>query len=320
MRLANRHTVRPARVAALAFALLAAIGSLTGCQSSFAGLTLTIAAGDASGVYHAVGIRLAGIWSNDLGIAKPTLARSNGSLNNIAMLRGGTADIGFSSADVIGDVNAGPHRLRALARVYDDYIQIVVRHGGPIRKLSDLAGRRVSLGAEGSQVKVVANRILHAAGIHDEIPSALGIGDSIKALAAGQIDAFFWSGGLPTPTIRTLNGSVPVDVLDLGADPSGVLAKVRAVYPVYGTAVIPAGTYRTDSPAITTLVVPNFLLVTDAMPDDVAQALVSSFFGAVPQLEAVIPAAEAIDLHTAIFTEPVPLHPGAEAYYRSIKI
>jgi hypothetical protein len=84
--------------------------------------------------------------------------------------------------------------------------------------------------------------------------------------------------------------------------------------------VIPAGAYRTDSPAVTTLVVPNFLLVTDAMPDNVAQALVSSFFDAVPQLVTVIPAAEAIDLHTAIFTEPVPLHPGAEAYYRSIKI
>jgi hypothetical protein len=320
MRLANRHTVRPARVAALAFTLLAAIASLTGCRSSFAGLTLTIAAGDDSGVYRAISERLAGIWGNDLGIARPTLQRTNGSLDDIRMLRDGTADIGFSSADVIGDVNAGPHRLRALARVYDDYIQIVVRHGGPIRKLSDLAGRRVSLGAVGSQVAVVANRILNAAGVHTEIQSALGIGDSIKALGAGQIDAFFWSGGLPTPTIKALDGSVPIDLLDLGTDPSDVLAKMREKYSVYGTAVIPAGAYRTDSPAVTTLVVPNFLLVTDAMPDNVAQALVSSFFDAVPQLVTVIPAAEAIDLHTAIFTEPVPLHPGAEAYYRSIKI
>jgi hypothetical protein len=89
---------------------------------------------------------------------------------------------------------------------------------------------------------------------------------------------------------------------------------------VYGTAVVPAGTYQRGSEAVTTLVVPNFLLVTDRMSDDVAEALVRGLFNATGQLVVVNAAALAIDLHTAIYTEPVPLHPGAEAYYRSAKI
>jgi hypothetical protein len=88
---------------------------------------------------------------------------------------------------------------------------------------------------------------------------------------------------------------------------------------VYRTAVVPAGTYEPDSAEVTTLVVPNFLLVTDKMSDEVAQALVGGLFDAIPQLILVNPAARAIDIHTAIFTEPVTLHPGALAYYRSAK-
>jgi TRAP transporter TAXI family solute receptor len=89
---------------------------------------------------------------------------------------------------------------------------------------------------------------------------------------------------------------------------------------VYGTAVVPAGTYVPGGDAVTTLVVPNFLLVTDRMPDDVAEALVRGLFNAAPHLAVVNTAALAIDVHTAIYTDPVPLHPGAEAYYRSAKV
>jgi len=308
-----------ARKLALAFVLLTCAGTLSGCQSQFPGLHLTIATGSTDGVYDALGRQLAISWGQQMNITQPRVQGTAGSLENIDRLRNGTADVGFGDADAVTNPDQGPRKLRALARIYDDYIQIVVRADLPIKQLSDLNGRHVSIGQDGSQVQLVANRILTAGGVHGEVPERLSLNDSIKAMEAGTVDAFFWSGGLPTDTITSLGEAVQIRLLDLGSDPSGVVQKMVDQFSVYRPAVVPAGDYEPDSAAVTTLVVPNFLLVTDKMSDDVAQALVRGLFEAIPQLILVNTAARAIDIHTAIFTEPVPLHPGAEAYYRSTK-
>lgn len=303
----------------LAAALLTSLGAVAACQSQFPGLRLTIATGSSDGVYYQLGSKLATVWANQLNIARPAVEETAGSPANIQQLRTGAADVAFGSADAVTDADAGPRKLRALARIYDDYIQIVVRSDLHITQLSQLAGLPVSIGPASSQVQLVANRILRAAHV-TVAPVDENLNDSIIALTHGRIDAFFWSGGMPTDSIAHLDQQIPVQLLDLGADPSGVLGTVLARYPVYSTAVVPAGTYGTGSPAVTTLAVPNFLLVTDRMPDDVAEALAGGLFAAEDQLAVVNRAALAIDIHTAIYTEPVPLHPGAEAYYRSAKV
>ena len=95
---------------------------------------------------------------------------------------------------------------------------------------------------------------------------------------------------------------------------------LRKSYSVYGTAAIPASTYQLGGGPVTTLVVPNFLLVTDAMSDDVAETLVRGLFEAQPALAAASKAALSIDVHSAIDTAPVPLHPGALRYYQANKV
>jgi TRAP transporter TAXI family solute receptor len=313
--------VRNVRAVALALALFTCAGTLTGCQSQFPGLHLTIATGSSDGVYNALGTQLATSWANQLNIARPKVLETAGSPANIDRLRNGTADIGFADVDAaaVSNPDQGPRKLRALARIYDDYIQVVVRADLPIKQLSQLAGRRVSIGPANSQVQLVANRILAVGGVHGEVLSALSLNDAIAAMEAGTLDAFFWSGGMPTLSIASLNDAVPVRLLDLGADPSGVLQAMVDRFPVYRTAVVPTGTYGPGSAAVTTLVVANCLLVTDQMSNDVAQALVQGLFNATGELILANPAARAIDIHTAIFTDPVALHPGAEAYYRSTK-
>jgi uncharacterized protein len=310
-----------ARKLALAFVLLMCAGTLSACQNGFPGLRLTIATGSNGGVYYSLGTQLATSWASQLNIARPKVLPTAGAVENIERLRKGTADVAFADADAadIANSDQGPHQLRALARIYDDYIQVVVRADQPIKQLADLAGRRVSIGPANSQTQLVANRILAAGGVHGEVQLALSLNDSISEMEAGTLDAFFWSGGLPTGGITNMNDVIHTRLLDLGSDPSGVVQKMLDQYSVYRPAVVPASTYQPDSPAVTTLVVPNFLLVTDRMSDDVAQALVRGLFDAIPQLVLASQAARAIDVHTAIFTEPVELHPGAEAYYRSTK-
>jgi TRAP-type uncharacterized transport system substrate-binding protein len=90
------------------------------------------------------------------------------------------------------------------------------------------------------------------------------------------------------------------------------------VYPEYVAGTVPAANYGIPEP-VTSLLVRNVLLVTADMPDDLAAALVEALFKARQQLAEVTPIALTIDPRAAIGTQPVPLHPGAQQFYRSEK-
>jgi TRAP transporter TAXI family solute receptor len=107
---------------------------------------------------------------------------------------------------------------------------------------------------------------------------------------------------------------MPIRLLDL----DDVVKPARSTYPVYAPGTVPAGTYRIADPVVT-LLVRNFLLVRAEMPDDVAYALVESLFDAQEQLTAASPAALTIDPRSAIGTQPVPLHAGAERFFKVAK-
>ncbi|MGQ0838681.1 TAXI family TRAP transporter solute-binding subunit [Actinokineospora sp.] len=306
------------RLGGVLLTLLSVAGLAAGCDSQFAGTRLRIAAGGPSGVYNSLSQGLANTWQSQLGIERPEVLETKGSPDNLRKLVGGEADIAFSAADVAAQPMPGPRRPRALARIYDDYLHLVVREDGAITNLAGLRGMRVAVGAADSGVAFISKRILDLIGLSE--PGALtmrylGLDDSIRAFKAKQVDAFFWSGGLPTKGITDLAAVIPVRLLDLAED----MPAIRNQYPVYNSASIPASTYDLAGGAVNTLAVPNFLLVTDAMSDDLATALVGGMFAAQSDLAKSNPAALAIDIHAAIETDPVELHPGAARFYRDEK-
>jgi TRAP transporter TAXI family solute receptor len=229
--------------------------------------------------------------------------------------------VGFCAADVAVDGavdGARPrHPLQALARVHDDAIQVVVPAESPVRRLADLRGRRVSVGARNSGVLVIAPRLLAIVGLtaeRDLSASMLGLGDSVVALERGEIDAFFWSGGVPTAGVEALAARRPVRLLDLTEEVVGL----RARYPVYDVTTVPARTYGLPDP-VTTASVRNVLLVTADMPVARAETLTRVLLEGRETLAQADPAGRAIDPRAAIGTQPVALHPGAAAAYRGLK-
>jgi uncharacterized protein len=212
---------------------------------------------------------------------------------------------------------ADPRAPRALARIYDDVVHVVVPATSQATTLADLRGTRVSIGAPDSGVRVIAERLLATAGLSpatDFQAIQLGINESVDAVARGELDAFFWSGGLPTRGVSALAEVRPIRLLNL----EDIVTPVRAAFPEYAAGTVPAQSYGIPDP-ITTLLVRNFLLVGAGMPDDLASALVEGLFAAQEQLAAASPAALTIDLRAAIGTQPVPLHPGAERFFRAEK-
>jgi TRAP transporter TAXI family solute receptor len=288
---------------------------LTACTAGFGNLKLRIAAGNSSGVYYKLAQPLASAWQADLGIDRPQVLQTQGSPDNVVKVLAGQADVAFVAADVAADRYQAHPGFAALARVHDDYLHIVVRADSDIRSVSQLSGHRIAIGSPQSGVEFIAKSLLIAVGLRDSVSTTpRGLDESVSALLNHEVDAFFWSGGLPTPKLADPDNRSRLRLLDL----ADVMPKVQALSPVYSTATIPASTYGQLLP-VTTLVVPNFLVVPKSMPDDVAEALVRGLFDARPQLASANPAALSIDVHPGIETQPIPLHPGALRYYRAQK-
>jgi uncharacterized protein len=305
-------------------ALLATLFALAGCTSGIEQLHLKIATGFQTGVYNALGNALADEWATQTGMSRPEVLTTEGSGENVRKLAAGEADIAFSAADVANDeqasisaTNGGHGKFSALTRIYDDYLHIAVRDESPIRAVGDLAGKRVSIGAPRSGVKLIAERVLGIAEVTGQFQE-LGLRESADALRRDQIDAFFWSGGLPTGEITQLARDTNIRLLDMGQ----LMPAVRAKYSYYSAAAIPLSTYpglKNPPPPPTTLIVPNLLLVTDRLSVDAARTLTAGIFEAQPRLASRITAAYSIDVRAAIETLPIQLHPGALEYYRDQK-
>jgi uncharacterized protein len=315
---------RPSRRALLrAAALLGVLGGLSACSSPFAQRRLTLATGAVEGVYYVLGTELARAWRDGLGLAAAPQVRSTaGSVDNLLQLAAGSADVAISQIDAAAvqldrTPPDAPRAPRALARIYDDVVHLVVPASSPVRSVADLRGARVAVGAPDSGVSLVARRLLEVSGLRpgdDLSAEQLGIADSPAALVAGRLDALFWVGGLPTQGIDALARQLPIRLVDL----ESIVEGAQRAHPEYSPTTVPAGSYGTPEP-VTSLLVRNVLLVTADMPDDLAEALARAMFAAQDALAAATRAAVTIDPRSAIGSQPIPLHPGAQRFYRAEK-
>lgn len=320
---ATRSGWRTARMLVALLLCVLSVSSLASCapeDRSWADKPQTIAGGGATGVYYAYGQQYAAALATRLGV-RFTAQQTNGSVDNLERIGSGRAVLGFAQGDAVADAVAGTGAFEeaipivAVARLYDEYVHIVVRDGSDVHDLRDLAGRRVSLGARGSGVELVARRVLAAADVDAAAISnpELGLEGSIAALRKGEIDAFFWVGGLPTPGIATLAAGTPIRLLSI---PPAVVEAVNAAHAgAYRQADFPIGGYGIDSSTVT-MTVPNYLIARADAPEALIHDATAVLFDERATIAQVAPAAALLDRRQAIFTDPIPLHTGAARYYR----
>jgi TRAP transporter TAXI family solute receptor len=285
--------------------------------------TVELATGSTQGVYYRYGTALAGVVDSELPGVRVRVRSTEGSVANLRRVAAGQSAFAFAAADAAADAVAGqgsfgsPLPIRAVARVYDEYIHLVVRADSPLRTARDLRGRRVSVGQAGSGTEIMANRLLAVVGLdprRDLRAAHLGIDDSATALHDGRIDAFFWQGGLPTAGVVSLAGQVRIRLLPLGDFAAGL----RRYSPAYRSAAVPAGSYP-GVPPVSTVALPSYIVTrADADPDLVYQ-LTRLLFASRERIVHTVSLAGVLDARAAIETFPLELHPGAVRYYRDRK-
>ena len=246
---------------------------------------LSIATGGTGGVYYPMGGGLAEIINAHVDGYSATAEVTGASVENMGLIATGDADIAFALADTVQQAFGGTGRfegqalpmLRGLAVSYANMVHIVALEGSGITTLADLRGKRVSIGAPGSGTEVNAAAILNANGItYDDIDEQrLNFNETADALANGDIDAGIWSVGAPTSSIMNLATTNTIVLIALS---EAEMAAAQAVDPVFAMTSLPGGTYEGVANDTAVLGVPNVLVVSSDMSDDLAYAITRAMF------------------------------------------
>ncbi|EKT4457246.1 TAXI family TRAP transporter solute-binding subunit [Pseudomonas putida] len=296
----------------------------TVCAAAQAAPTfINILTGGTSGVYYPVGVGISQIYSHGIEGSKTTVQATKASVENLNLLQAGRGELAFALGDSVadawkGDAEAGfktpLKKLRAIAGTYPNYIQIVASKESGITSLSDLKGKRISVGAPKSGTELNARAIFKAAGLtYQDMGKVeyLPYAESVELIKNRQLDATLQSSGLGQAAIRDLAATLPVVFVPIPAD-----VVTRIGNNAYQPATIPANTYDGQNADVSTAAINNILVTRADIGDDLAYQMTKLIFENLPRLVTAHAAAKDIQPENAAKNLPIPLHPGAERYFK----
>ena len=303
--------------------LLAAAAAFTASTAAVAAPTfINILTGGTSGVYYPIGVALSQQY-NKIDGAKTSVQATKASVENLNLLQAGRGELAFSLGDSVEDAWNGVEdagfkaplkRLRAIAGTYNNYIQIVASAESGIKTLEDLKGKRISVGAPKSGTELNARAIFKAAGLDYKDMGRvefLPYAESVELIKNRQLDATLQSSGLGMAAIRDLASTMPVTFVEI---PAAVVEKIES--DAYLPGVIPAGTYDGQDDDVPTVAITNILVSHEKVSDEVAYQMTKLMFDNLSSLGNAHSAAKDIKLENATKNLPIPLHPGAERFYK----
>jgi uncharacterized protein len=301
---------------------------LSGCnpQGSAGKTRLSIATGGTGGVFYPYGGGIAKVIGEHIPNVEATAEVTAASVDNLKFIRDRKADLAFTTADTLADAVNGTGAfkdsklpIRTIAILYKNYTHVITLASGPIKTMKDLKGRVVSTGAAGSGTEVTAFRVLEALGIDPEKDvrrQRLGATESADALKDGKVDAFFWSGGLPTAAVQDLSHTSGITIRMLSND--DLLESLQTTYgkALYVRGLVPKTMYPGLEGDVGVISIPNLLVAHADMDEQLVYQITRTLFESRAELVAIHPEAQNLALDSAVKESPAPFHPGAIRYYK----
>lgn len=347
--IANRETaapvqVRPMRIGPIGYLLVWLAGLLVLAEPSQGQepTSFRIAGAAAGGIYFPVVTMLGQAISSPPG-SRPcdrggpcgvpgliaTAQSSEGSIANVAAIQAGTVESGLSQADVAFwayraqfDFKGQPpaDKLRAIANLFPEHVHVVARADAQITKFADLKSKRIAIGLPASGAITGARIVLKAAGLDEKRnfkPMFLNIADSVAALREGRADAMITVAGYPSPAVGELAANVGATFLPIAGP---LRDKIRDSNPFYLAGAIPAGAYKGTQEDIPTLTIGALWVTSAAQSETLIYDITKALWN--PSNRKVLDSGhekgKSIHPVTAVEGLLIPLHPGAERYYREI--
>lgn len=249
---------------------------------------------------------------------------TNASVANVNAIHAGLLDAGLAGAQSVvqgykgegkfaGDAKT---KIRVIANLYPEDMHLVLAKGKNISSLNDLNGMRIGVAAAGSGTQVSVRMILKHYGIKAQ-EHELGLGQSTQRLADGQLDAFFYAGGTPFAALIQLGSTKGFDLYSFSDDERKA---INEIIPYYVASMIPAGVYENIDVDTATIAVNGQLITSVDQPDDLVYEITKALWSKKTRglLDKGHSKGKAIRLETALTGVLIPLHPGAERYYKEI--
>ena len=292
--------------------LVLILTTFCGCRTSEK--NIRFGAADIGGMYYSFAntfTELANEESEDHTFEVRTTA---GSSANLRLLSDNYIELGIAQGDLIADAYKKNSNLRAIAGLYTEACQLVVRADSGIKSLDDLSGRTVSIGADESGTELNATKILEFSGLTSLVTTKnLNYIKAAKELKSGDIDAFFCTAGLTTTIIDELSRECDITLIPID---DNVIKKMLTYSDAYSRYTIPAGTYKGQDQDIDTIGIKSVLITSDSMSDEVVEHLTKMLFEKEKELQYSTSLDLQLDEKFATDDIPIPFHSGALKYYK----
>lgn len=321
----GRRASTPSRVIGLAIAL----GVGAGCSAAPvtpAPATLTLLTGGTGGSFYPLGAALADIYTQRIPGIRAVAQSTVASVFNVQAVQQGKADVAFTQGDVAyfayrrgTESDSRPHtKLRGIAVLWVNTVQLVVPRSSEIRAVDDLRGRRVGVGSPASGTQIVTRLVIEGHGInYAQVRSEpLSFSEAVGRMENKTLDAAFVVASYPVSAVSEMNTAFGVRLIPVAP---AIVDRIRTDYPFVKPMLIPSGTYAGQDRDLDTLGVDNILVCRDDLPEDLVYRLTKVLYESLGELEGKDAAARLIDPEQGP-TTPIPLHPGAARFYREREI
>lgn len=278
-----------------------------------------------AGVYFPLGGGIARIWNSKVPDVNATAETSGCSIVNLRLMEQGQASAAICQNDAVyfganglkffeGKKAVKP---RGVLMLYDEHLHVATTKQSGIKKIEDLKGKRVRIGFPGSIATENALILLEAYGMTEKDMKAyqMSLSDAFEQLKDGNIDVLIEPTGAPAAGFLDVAHTRDMVLLPVDKDHSD---KIYKKYPFLSPAVIPAGTYKGTSQGLPTLAVTCMLIASSDVTTDLVYNLTKSIFQNLNILGESHIKGKLVTMETALKGMPIPLHPGAEKYYKEV--
>lgn len=299
---------------------------LTACSNT---KSIHFGSADVGGMYYSFANTFSGLASQENPDYKFEVKNTAGSAANLRLLSNHYIELGIAQEDLILDAYQGSNSFngkkydgyKAIASLYTEACQIIVRKDSSIQSLDDLQGKTISIGAKESGTERNAKEILEMSGLTSELVHTVQLDytNAAKELISGKIDALFCTAGIQTTVIEELSKECEIRFLNIS---DTCLKKLQAAHPCYSRYTIPANTYTGQTESIETIGVKSILLASDQLSKDTVSHITAMLFEHAKELKYSTSVDLQLDEQTATSGITIPFHPGAIDYYekKGIKV
>lgn len=306
------------------FSLILAGAMILGAVSAFADTQrLTMATGGTSGVYFPLGGAISQVLTNKSDKAFAITAQATGaSGENMRLVEAGDVDIAIVQNDVADAAFNGKQpfktklgKVRAIARLYPEYLHVVASKDSGIVKLEDFKGKKISVGARGSGNELNCRQMFEFYGLNYKNlePIFLPYGETADQFKDRALDGFVFTIGTPNPAIQDITTAQDVVFVPMeGPQADTIVAK----FPYLVKDAIPAKTYKGQNDAVPTLSVQAILVVREDLPEDTVYKITKTLFENLDDVARAHNKGSEITLARAVDGVTIPFHPGAAKYLK----